>query len=250
MALTVNEGTQTNVYSIENAGTEIPYVKLDAGVGSAVQDWGGTIPTVANLTNGTVRVSVGTIATGTLQNLVTGTINALASGTITGGTLQNIVGGTIGEITTVSNLTNGTTRISFGTITTGTLQNLVSGTVNALASGTITAGTVLTYGNRHADEFATVITSGTSTLGTIKAAVSGSAIYVTGLIISVQAPSNVEIASGGTSTLITGSFFFAGSGGAALLPLDPPLRTASGSALVYKQSANTGLSITAIGYVD
>ena len=198
MALTVNEGTQTDVYSVANAGTEIPIVKLDIGGGTAVSDFGGTLPVV----------------------------------------------------TTVANVTNGTVRVSVGTIATGTLQNLVSGTINALAAGTITNGTVQIIGIRHADEFATVVTSGTSTLGTIRAAVTGSAIYVTGLVISVTAASNVEIASGGTSTLILGSLFFAGSAGAVLMPIDPPLRTASGSALVYKQSANTGLSITAVGYVD
>ena len=87
-------------------------------------------------------------------------------------------------------------------------------------------------------------------MGTIRAAVSGSLIYVTGMVISVQAPSNVEIASGGTSTPILGTLFFAGSGGVAAMPFDPPIRTASGSALVYKQSANTGMSITVVGYID
>ena len=164
-----------------------------------------------------------TFTTGTLQNLVSGTVNALAAGTITGGTLTNLVSGTINAL-------------AAGTITGGTLGNLNFGTVDTFY--------------RHTDEFATVVTSGTSTLGTIRAAVAGSVIYVTGLVISVQAPSNVEIASGGTSTIIAGSFFFAGSGGAALMPINPPIRTASGSALVYKQSANTGMSITTVGYID
>lgn len=188
----MNEGTQTDVYSVLSSGTEIPIVKLDIGGGSAISDFGGTLPVV----------------------------------------------------TTIANLTNGTVRISVGTVTTGTLQNLVSGTIN---SGTVES---LNIGRRHADEFATVVTSGTSTLGTIRAAVTGSVIYVTGLVVSVQAASNVEIGNGGTANLIGGSWFFAGSAGIALTPIDPPLRTSAGSALVYKQSANTGMSITCLGYID
>lgn len=172
MPLTVTEGTQTDVYSVANAGTEIPIFKLDIGTGTTISDFGGTILTV--------------------------------------------------------------------------------GSVTRLVGGTLTAGTVdgLNIGRRHADEFATVVTSGTSTLGTIRAAVTGSAIYVTGMVVSVQAASNVVIASGGTSTPILGTLFFAGSGGVAAMPFDPPIRTASGSALVYQQSANTGMSITSVGYID
>ena len=131
-----------------------------------------------------------------------------------------------------------------GTI--GTVAVLAKGTISA---GTIDNGTVLTLGIHHADEFATVVTAGTSVLGTIKAAVSGSAIYVTSLIISVGSASNVVIGSGGTSTPIGGTFFFTGNGGLAA-QLDPPMRTASGSALVYKQSFDGPMSITCTGYVD
>lgn len=196
MSIKITQGTQTDVRSSENAGIETPIVKLDIGSGSAVSDFGGTLPEITNIVSGTLA------RLGTLQNLEKGTIT-------------RVEGGTIGILT--------------------------NGTIN---------GTVLTIGRRHEDEFATVVTSGTSVLGTIRAAVAGSIIYVTSLTISVQAPSNVEIASGGTSTPIAGTFFFAGSGGAALMPINPPYRTASGSALVYKQSANTGLSITATGYID
>lgn len=195
MALTITEGTQTDVLSYLNAGTEIPAVKLDTGVGTAVLNWGGTIPTVANLTNGTVRISV-------------------------------------------------------GTITTGTLQNLVTGTINALAAGTITAGTVLTLGLRHADEFATAVSSVNTTMGTIRAAVAGSAIYVTSLVISVGVASNVVIGNGTNTNPMAGTFFFNSNGGIAAMPIDPPWRTSSGSALVYQQSATGSLTITATGYID
>ncbi len=175
MAVTITEGTQTDIYTVVNAGTEIQVVKLDMGAGTTLSAFSGTVLAVTNL---------------------------------------------------------------------------AGGTVTALAAGTITNGTILTLGIRHADEFATLVTSGTSTLGTIRAGVSGSAIYVTGITISVQAASNVVIGNGGTSLPILGTLFFAGSAGAAVLPIDPPLRTSSGSALVYQQSANTGMSIMAIGYID
>lgn len=146
-----------------------------------------------------------------------------------------------------------TGNIPSGTIT--SVTNLVGGTVTALSKGTISAGTidagtVLTIGMRHADAFATVISSGTSTLGTIKAAVSGSQIFVTSLVISAGSATNVEIASGGTSTPILGTMFFNANGGAVLAPINPPLQTVAGSALVYKQSTNGPLTITATGYVD
>lgn len=190
MAITINEGTQVDVYTKVNAGTEIQIVKLDVGSGTAIADFGGTITAVNNLANGTVRISVGTVTTGTLQNLVSGTIN--------------------------------------------------SGTVDSL-----------NIGRRHADEFATVVSTGTNVLGTIRAAVSGSAIYVTGLVISAGSATNVEIGNGGTANPILGTIYLNANGGLALTPIDPPLRTSAGSALIYKQStAISPLSITCVGYID
>lgn len=184
MPLTITEGTQTDIYTVANAGTEIPIVKLDMGAGTTLSEFTGTISRVTDLLRGTIT-------------------------------------------------------------------NLATGTINALASGTITNGTVLPIGLRHADEFATVVSTGTNVLGTIRAAVSGSAIYVTGLVVSVGSATNVEIASGGTSTPIGGTWYFNANGGIALTPIDPPLRTASGSALVYKQStAISPMSITCVGYID
>ena len=169
--------------------------------------------------------------------------------TDSGGHIQHVRedGGTIGI---VSNLTNGTVRVGVGTITTGTLQNLVSGTINAIAAGTITNGTVITQGLRHADEFATVVSTGTNVLGTIRAAVAGSAIYVTDLVVSAGSATNVEIASGGTSTRVLGTLYLNANGG-AVMNFTTPIRTASGSALVYKQSAAISpLSISVQGYID
>ena len=186
MPLTVTEGTQTDVYSVANSGTEIPIIKLDMGAGTTLSGFTGTILRVTDLLRGTVT------------NLATGTINALAAGTITAGSIDT-----------------------------------------------------LNIGRRHADEFATVVSTGTNVMGTIRAAVSGSQIFVTGLIVSAGSATNVEIASGGTSTPIVGTMYFSANGGVAAMPFDPPIRTASGSALVYKQStAISPLSVTAVGYID
>lgn len=107
-----------------------------------------TVTTVSNLTNGSVRMTVGTLTTGTLQNLASGTINALASGTITAGTVTVAVGTiTTGSLTNIANLLNGTTVQPSGTVTTqaaGTLNTLGTvGVVNSVAAGTQqTLGTV------------------------------------------------------------------------------------------------------------
>ena len=184
--IVVNQGTQTTVNTVAVGGTETQIIRLDVGTGTVVSDFGGTITAVNNLTNGTVRISVGTVTTGSLT----------------------------------------------------TLANLL-------------AGTILTIGQRHADEFATVVSTGTNVLGTIRAAVTGSAIYVTGLVISVGSASNVVIGNGGTSLPLLGTLFFNANGGIALTPIDPPLRTTAGSALVYQQSAAiSSMTIMAVGYID
>ena len=147
----------------------------------------------------------------------------------------------LSTVTTVSNLTNGSVRMTLGTITTGSLSQVAM----------VNAGTVQTFGQRHADEFATVVSTGTNTLGTIRAGVAGSAIYVTGIVISVGSASNVVIGNGGTSLPLLGTLFFNANAGIAYTPIDPPLRTTAGSALVYQQSAAiSSMTIQAVGYID
>jgi len=137
-----------------------------------------------------------------------------------------------------------------GTIgTVAVVNSVAAGTQNTLGTvGVLNFGTVDTF-YRHPDRFATVISSGTSVMGTVKAAVSGSAIYVTDLTISVGSASNVEIGNGGTGLPLVGTLHFAANGG-AVFNFVTPISTSSGSALVYKQSANGPLTITAQGYVD
>ena len=165
-----------------------------------------------------VKLNVGAAGADSLFTNTLGTVQNLNKGTIT-----RIEGGTIGAL-------------AVGTITAGTLTNLATGTVS-------------TIGLIHADRWATVVSSGTSTLGTIKAAVSGSAIYITDITISAGTATNVVVASGGTSTPILGTLFFSTNGG-MVGNFRNPLNTVSGSALVYKQSVDGALTITASGYVD
>ncbi len=153
--------------------------------------------------------------------------------------------GTMTFITTTANGTEqvphqivrgGTIVVSGGTILGGTVGNLNFGTVD------------LFY--RHPDRFATVVSTGTSTMGTIKAGVSGSVIYVTDMIISVGSATNVEVGNGGTGLPLIGTLYLNANGG-AVMNFVTPISTSNGSALVYKQSANISpLSITVQGYVD
>lgn len=149
-----------------------------------------------------------------------------------------------GTVDAVTNLAGGTVS---------SVANLVKGTITRVEGGTLNSvgGTVITdnFTFRHGDAFATVINVGTSVFGTIKPAVSGSCIYVTDLVVSVGTASNVVIASGGTSTPILGTLHLSTNGG-AVMNFKTPIATASGSALVYKQSADGPLTITALGYVD
>jgi len=162
-------------------------------------------------------------------------------------------GGTINRVT---DLLKGTVT-SVGTLPgVGTLTNVGSltnvGTVKGIdtVAAVTTVNSIPAIGARHADAFATVVSTGTSTMGTIKAAVSGSAIYITDLVISAGSATNVEIASGGTSTPVIGTLHLAANGG-AVMNFNTPASTASGSALVYKQSAAISpLSISCWGFVD
>ena len=137
---------------------------------------------------------------------------------------------------------SGTALADFGgTIT--RVTELLKGTMTSLV-----AGTVSTLGLTHADAWATVVSTGTTGLGTIKGSVAGSSIYITDMIISVGSASTVVIASGGTSTPIIGSLQFAQYGG-MVSNFRTPIFTAAGSPLVYQQSVGCPLSITCQGYI-
>jgi hypothetical protein len=115
--------------------------------------------------------------------------------------------------------------------------------------GTINTGTVDSVSQFPPNYFGTTVSTGTTTLGTIKPAVAGSAIFVTDLIISVGTlASNVVLGMGGTSTPLIGTLSFAANGG-MVSNFRTPGSVTSGSALVYQQSAGIPLSITVNGFV-
>ncbi len=122
----------------------------------------------------------------------------------------------------------------------------LGGTIN---QGTVNAGTIDATSQFPPSPWQTTVTTGTNALGTIKAAVSGSAIFITDLIISVGTlASNVVIGMGGTSTPFIGTLSFAANGG-MVSNFRVPGSITSGSALVYQQSAGISLSIYAAGFV-
>src|SRR3990167_9376738 len=186
--ISVNTGTAATIRTDDVGGVQYPVVKLDVGADGVSSAFTGTLGAITNLAGGTVVVTTGTLAGGTLT---------------------------------------------------------------ALGIGTISVGTVLNIGLRHEDEFATVVTGTGTATGTVKAAISGSAIYITGVVISAgTATTNIGLSSGTpTSNNVLGTIVFAANGGLALTPIDPPLRTASGSALVWSQAGTSNVSITAVGYV-
>lgn len=164
MGVTINEGTQTQVYGIENAGTQVQIVKLDIGAGSAIADFGGTILTVnsvANLVKGTVTsvealpdplgsvvVTAGTTNVtafgadipGGTTDLVTrvGNLGTMELGSAVVTSLPDLPGGTVDLVTRVSNV--GTIELGSAVVT--TLPNIPGGTLALVSQANVTVGTM------------------------------------------------------------------------------------------------------------
>ncbi len=170
---------------------------------------------------------------------------------ITQGTATNIqtdlVGTTNYQIVKLDRGIAGASSLFTGTI--DAVTNLAAGTVTALGKGTVATGTVDVVSQFPPNPWGTTVTTGTNTLGTIKPLVSGSAIFVTDLIISAGSATTLVIGMGGTSTPLIGTLSFAANGG-LVSNFRTPGSVTSGSALVFQQSAAISpLSITAIGFV-
>jgi hypothetical protein len=144
-------------------------------------------------------------------------------------------------------LNQGTSSDSPFTGTIGTVGSVL-GIRDKLYINSIDLGTIDAISQLPPNYFTVTTTSGTSTLGTIKAAVAGSAIFVTDLIISAGTITTLVIGMGGTSTPLIGTLSF-GQYGGLVTNFRTPGSVTSGSALVYQQSANNTLSITATGFV-
>lgn len=160
--------------------------------------------------------------------------------------------GTLAAVTSVANLVGGTvTKLEGGTVglvtRTGNVGTVESGSV-VVTKGTISNGTMLPFGILHTTEFdKRAGTTGTA-LGTLIPGTASTVYYITRLVISVGTGSNVVIASGGTATPIAGTYFLNQNGGVALMPINPPLRVASGSALVFQQTSTGSITIECAGY--
>lgn len=160
---------QGTILQVNNIGTlpNIPQgsINITAGTIATLGTMGtlgliNTVTTVSNITNGSIRMTVGTIAAGSI---------AVTAGTIaTLGTMGTL--GLVNTVTTVSNLTAGSIAVTAGTVSAGTInigtfQQNPKPTVVVNAFGTTTTGTI----------------------GTLVAAPSaGSAIFITSLDVSVQ----------------------------------------------------------------
>lgn len=125
MSFKVNQGTQTDVYSLTNAGTEIPVIKLDMGAGTALNSFSGTIPEITNIVGGTLSRINGTLTE--VANVAKGTITRVENGTING----TILGGTVNAGTVQVNMTP--TIIGTSLHTRGTSGAAVWGTLVAAA---------------------------------------------------------------------------------------------------------------------
>src|SRR3990167_5146562 len=140
-----------------------------------------------------------------------------------------------------------------GNLNTGTITRLGGGSV-VVTGGTVNTGTIFakTIGTEIAptNEFVGSATlTGTAT-GTLRAAVTGSQIFVTTLIVSVESAGSVSVASGTPTIPLNGTMTFAANGGIAAMPINPPLRTVSGSALVFNQSGTGVIGIWASGFIE
>lgn len=78
MAVQINQGTQTSIYTKTNAGTDIQVIKLDIGSGTGIADFGGTILAV---NSGTIKLNMVPVVTGT-SIVVVGTSGGSLWGTI------------------------------------------------------------------------------------------------------------------------------------------------------------------------
>lgn len=188
----------------------------------------GNIGTVSMLSAGTVSmINAGTITSsgtttgvGVVSMLSAGTVSMINAGTLT--SLGTVPG--VGVVTTVTNLSNGSVRMTVGTITTGTIvnsgtttgvgvvtsvTNLASGTL--LSSGTTTGVGVVTSVTNLAS--GTLLSSGTTTgVGVVTSLTQGS-INVTAGTITAGTFSLNPLAGSVLTTLVA-----MGTAGTAAIP--------------------------------
>ena len=260
MAITINEGTQTNVASDLVGATEYPVMKMDVGAAGASSLFTGTLGAVTNLAGGTItKVEGGTvgeitlvktagtlsagdnnignvdIVSGTQQTLGTvGVVNSVAAGTQqtlgTVGVVNNLVTGTIAAVTSVTNLASGT----LAAVT--SVTNLVAGTITKVEGGTLALVTTvsnLTNGS-------VILQSGTLTTGSL----SNVAMLNAGTLTTIP---NIP---GGTLALVTrvGNLGTIESGSVIVTNLNAgtvtPFKNPSGSVTLTTHTLGTAAGTT------
>lgn len=175
--------TVTTVSNLTNGTTRISLGSVGglaasaaAAVGNPVliagTDAGGTI--YAPLVDTTGALKVTGASAGTFVNIVTGTQQTLGTvGIVNTGTLAEVT--LVPTVTTVSNLTNGSVRMTVGTITTGSIANIAmlhAGTIDSITGGKIavTVGTVVgPTASGGTPTTAPILVAGTDVTGTVYA---------------------------------------------------------------------------------
>ena len=135
-------GTITRVEGgsiVMTAGTVAAHAVTAATVTAGTLNLLDTVTTVSNLTNGSVRMTVGTLTV--MPNIPGGTVGLVSSVTevanLAKGTITRLEGGTLGVVSSVANLAAGTvTRLEQGSI------NVTAGTITS-GSIAVTTGTVV-----------------------------------------------------------------------------------------------------------
>lgn len=216
-SIVITAGTVTSLASgttigTINAGT-INSGTINAGTinaGTFTPD-GGTIGTIQYIQDGAIQITSGSVAN------VAKVHNA---GTIADGTLA--------IVTAVSNLTNGTVRVTAGTVAVTTPGTITSGSI-AVTAGTVNAGTInagtINSGTINAGTFTgTVqINPNTSQQFSIIGSIWGTSSGTAGTIISAPTSgsaihiSDLSIVNEGTSTLTAGMGFGTGQQGTTVL---------------------------------
>lgn len=181
--------------------------------------------------------------------------------TVTEGTAKAIAADDVSsvwyQIVKVDRGIGGSTNLFTGTVdavtnlAAGTITSLTSGTIKSLQGGTVNnldGGTVQTFPIVHSDSFSTCVEStGTATL-VVKAAVNGSTIYVTDMIVSSNSGATAAFGDGTvTSKLLE---VYLGANGGFVSNFKTPMQTTSGSALTCDQPGSGTITMTIIGYVD
>lgn len=249
-------GTVGLVTRVSTIGT------LEAGTISTLPNTpGGTlglVTTVSNLTNGSVRMTLGTITDGTLplvttvSNLTNGSVR-ITVGTITTGSIV-VTAGTVATgsiVVTAGTVATGSIAVTAGTVNAGTIN---TGTIN-VGTFVMNAGTMGKFDRKPNRNILTFATTTAGTIGTLVAAPSaGSSIWLTSLDISqvsgtAESVVSFNLAATGAGVVARGNFVAGGGIAKSYMPATNANNT--GTALTWNQLSGSGtVSYTGHYFID